>query len=75
MKLYFIQTSFKLHSTIVFSTDTLIVIALVERLVEDRNFVPLPYHRLLTPKEGINQRILKIRANVADKICFGRTKN
>ena len=26
-----------------------------------------------TPNEGINQRNLKIRAVVADKICFGRT--
>ena len=30
-------------------------------------------HRLQTPKEGINQRNLKFWANVADKICFGRT--
>ena len=27
---------------------------------------------LRTPSEGINQRNLKIRADVADKICFGR---
>ena len=26
-----------------------------------------------TPNEGINQRNLKIWANVADKICFGHT--
>ena len=30
-------------------------------------------HGLLTPNEGINQRYLKKWANVADKICFGRT--
>jgi hypothetical protein len=30
-------------------------------------------HRLRTPNEGINQRNLKIWANVADKICFGCT--
>ena len=30
-------------------------------------------HGLWTPNEGINQRNLKIWANVADKICFGRT--
>ena len=30
-------------------------------------------HGLRTPSEGINQRNLKIWANVADKICFGRT--
>ena len=28
---------------------------------------------LWTPNEGINQRYMKIWANVADKICFGRT--
>ena len=28
---------------------------------------------LRTPNEGINQRYLKNRANVADKICFGCT--
>ena len=31
-------------------------------------------HGLRTANEGINQRNLKIWANVADKICFGRTK-
>ena len=30
-------------------------------------------HGLRTPNEGINQRNLKILADVADKICFGRT--
>ena len=30
-------------------------------------------HGLQTPNEGINQRYLKNWANVADKICFGRT--
>ena len=28
-------------------------------------------HELRTPNEGINQRYLKIRADMADKICFG----
>ena len=30
-------------------------------------------HGLRTPNEGINQINLKIWADVADKICFGRT--
>ena len=30
-------------------------------------------HGLRTPNEGINQRNLKIWADVADNICFGRT--
>ena len=30
-------------------------------------------HGLRTPNEGINQRNLKVWADVADKICFGRT--
>ena len=30
-------------------------------------------HGLRTPNEGINQRNLKIWADVADKICFGST--
>ena len=30
-------------------------------------------HRLRTPNEDINQRYLKNWADVADKICFGRT--
>ena len=30
-------------------------------------------HGLQTPNEGINQRNLKIWADVADKISFGRT--
>ena len=30
-------------------------------------------HGLRTPNEGINQRNLKIWANVADKICLGHT--
>ena len=30
-------------------------------------------HGLRTPNEAINQRNLKIWADVADKICFGRT--
>ena len=29
-------------------------------------------HGLRTPNGGINQRNLKIWADVADKICFGR---
>ena len=32
-------------------------------------------HGLRTPNEGINQRNLKILADVANKICFGCTKN
>jgi hypothetical protein len=32
------------------------------------------YHGLRTPDEGINQKYLKNLADVADKICFGRTK-
>ena len=31
------------------------------------------HHGLRTPNEGINQRYLKSWADVADKICFGRT--
>ena len=34
-----------------------------------------PHHGLRTPNEGINQRNLKIWADVADKICFGRKSN
>ena len=30
-------------------------------------------HELRTPNEGTNQRYLKNWADVADKICFGRT--
>ena len=30
-------------------------------------------HGLWTPNEGINHRYLKNWAEVADKICFGRT--
>ena len=30
-------------------------------------------HGLRTPNEGIDQRYLKNWADVADKICFGRT--
>ena len=30
-------------------------------------------HELRTPNEGIDQRNLKIWADMADKICFGRT--
>ena len=30
-------------------------------------------HGLWTPNEGINQKYLKNWADVADKICFGRT--
>ena len=30
-------------------------------------------HGLRTPNEGINQKNPKVWANVADKICFGRT--
>ena len=31
-------------------------------------------HGLRTPNESINQRYLKNWADVADKICFGRTE-
>ena len=31
-------------------------------------------HGLRTTHEGINQKSLKIRADVADKICFGHTQ-
>ena len=31
------------------------------------------HHGLRTPNEGINQIYLKSWADVADKICFGRT--
>ena len=32
-------------------------------------------HGLQTPSEGINQRNLKLWAEMADKICFDRPKN
>ena len=38
-----------------------------------RSAVQSSDHGLRTPNEGINQRNLKIKADVADKICFGRT--
>ena len=31
-------------------------------------------HGLRTPNKGINQRYLKNWADVADKLCFGRTE-
>ena len=37
----------------------------------DKTFVR--YNGLRTPNEDLNQRNLKIWADVADKICFGRT--
>ena len=37
----------------------------------DKTFVR--YHGLRTSNEGINQRNLKIWADVEDKICFGLT--
>ena len=36
-------------------------------------FFDLQNHGLRTPNEGKNQRNLKIWADVADKICFGRS--
>ena len=39
----------------------------------DSVFLLLENHGLRTPDEGINQRYLKNWADVADKICFGRT--
>ena len=38
------------------------------------NTVHCIIHRVRTPNEGINQRFLKILANMADKIFFGTTK-
>ena len=38
----------------------------------NNDFKRLP-HGLRTPNEGINQIYLKNWADVADKICFGRT--
>ena len=40
----------------------------IEKMLEDLD------HGLRTPNEGINQRYLKNWADVADKICFGRTQ-
>ena len=37
------------------------------------NAIDILNHGLRTPNEGINQRYLKIWADVADEICFGRT--
>ena len=42
----------------------------------DMTKIPKKYyliHGLLTPNEGKNQRYLKNWADVADKICLGRT--
>ena len=38
-----------------------------------KGYLPAFGHGLRTPNEGINQRYLKNWADVADKICFGRT--
>ena len=38
-----------------------------------RRAVILCIHGLRTHNEGINQRNMKIWADVVDKICFGRT--
>ena len=35
---------------------------------------PISEHGLRTPNEGINQRYLKVRRDVADQICFARTE-
>ena len=42
-------------------------VAILENLMND------VMHGLRTPNEGMNQRYLKNQADVADKICFGRT--
>ena len=42
-------------------------------LLEGDRKLKLIIHGLRTPNEGINQRYLKNWADVADKICFGRT--
>ena len=35
--------------------------------------VKIGNHGLLTPNEGMNKRNVKFWADMADKICFGRT--
>ena len=52
----------------------------LQRLVDYRNYTPsegmhfgLPMQEVRTPNDGIYRRNLKIWADVADKICFGRT--
>ena len=50
----------------------------IESKVSSRNVAKLhrqvpSKHGLRTPNERINQRNLKSWADVADKICFGRT--
>ena len=42
-------------------------------LLDNKNLLNSSEHRQRTPNEGINQRKLKIMADVADKIYFGRT--
>ena len=41
--------------------------------ISELEFLYTIAHGLRTPNEGINQRYLKNGAEVADKICFGRT--
>ena len=51
------------YTTIEFNDRIIVIVLLNVRLM----------HGLRTPNEGINRRNLKIWADVADKICFGRT--
>ena len=46
---------------------------MVSEFHEIINIDNIGYHRLRTPNEGKNQRNLKIRADVADKICCRHT--
>ena len=45
----------------------------VDGVIYDRYLSYTFVHGLRTPNEGKNQRYLKNLADVADKICFGRT--
>jgi hypothetical protein len=50
-------------------------VKIVERTCTSTKYVEVDSleHGLRTPNEGINQRDLKNWADVADKICLGRT--
>ena len=50
---------------------TLITTKAIENVT--KNLIDGFIHGLRTPNEGINQRYLNNWADVADKICFGRT--
>ena len=59
-----------------FDSDTLLQSAaheLIVMIIKIELVLKIFKHGLRTPNEGINQRNLKIWADVADKICFGRT--